>query len=61
MTTAAFNLTFDSTTDTTFRTWVSALDTQILAIGWVHSTDTGQANMATMTRSATIATNYTIY
>src|SRR6185312_5061020 len=61
MSAAAFTLQFDNTTDTTFRAWASALDTQILAMGWVHSTDTGQANLATMTRSTTLNANYVIY
>jgi hypothetical protein len=61
MTTAAFNLTWDNTSDATFRVYASALDTQILAMGWVHSTDTGQANLATMTRTTTLGANYIIY
>lgn len=61
MTATAFTLTLDNTSDATFRTWVSALDTQILALGWVHSTDTGQLNLTTGTRSATAGANYIIY
>src|SRR6185312_10529110 len=61
MSAAAFTLQFDNTSDTTFRAWASAIDTQILAMGWVHSTDTGQANLATMTRSTTVGANYIIY
>ncbi|HXE60892.1 MAG TPA: hypothetical protein VN607_09300 [Gemmatimonadaceae bacterium] len=61
MSAAAFTLQFDNTSDTTFRAWASAIDTQILAMGWVHSTDTGQANLATMTRTTTAGTNYIIY
>jgi hypothetical protein len=33
MSATSFNLTLDNTSDTTFRRWVNALDTQILALG----------------------------
>lgn len=61
MSAATFSMNFDNTSDTTFRAWASALDTQILAMGWVHSTDSGQANLSTMTRSTTAGANYIIY
>src|SRR6185312_4672958 len=61
MSATSFNMTLDNTSDTTFRTWVNAIDAQILALGWEHSTDTGQFNLSTGTRSLTTGANYIIY
>lgn len=61
MSAAAFTLTLDNTSDTTFRTWVNVIDAQILALGWVHASDTGQFNLSTGTRSTTSGANYIIY
>jgi len=61
MSAASFTLTYDNTSDATFRAWVSALDAQITALGWVHGTDTGQFNFTTGTRSATAGANFVIY
>lgn len=61
MSAAAFTINFDNTSDTTFRAWASAIDTQILALGWVHGTDSGQFNFSTGTRSTTLGANYVIY
>lgn len=61
MSATSFNLTLDNTSDATFRAWVAAVDTQITTLGWVHSTDTGQFNTSTGTRSITAGANYIIY
>jgi len=48
--------------DAAFQTFNTAIDTAILAMGWVHSSDTGQMNPATATRGG-VSTNagYIIY
>lgn len=49
-------------TDADFRAWVTNLDAALVAVGLVQTADTGQANLATMTRPGVgVWTNYRIY
>jgi hypothetical protein len=61
MTAASFNLTMDMTSDATYRAWVTAIHNQISAMGWVQTSDTGQINLSTATRSGTRGANYEIW
>lgn len=56
-----FSVAFDNTTDTTYRAWGSAISAALAALGWVQTTDTGQVNWTTATRSATSGTNYEVW
>jgi hypothetical protein len=61
MSTAAFTLVMDNTSDATYRTWVTVIHNQLSAMGWVQTGDTGQINLSTATRSATAGQNYEIW
>lgn len=62
MAATTFSVTFDNTTDTTFRTWVAAVLMQMDALtGWTRTSDTGQINTGTATRSASAAVNYAVW
>lgn len=54
-------MTFDNTTDATYRAWVNVIHNQLSALGWVQTSDTGQINLSTATRSQTAGTNYEIW
>lgn len=55
-------MTNNLSSDAAFQTFNSAIDTAILAMGWLHSSDTGQMNPATTNRAG-VNTNagYIIY
>lgn len=63
MSAASFTIAFDQTSDATYRAWVNAIHTQVTALGWVQTADTGQLNLSTGTRAATATSggNYLIY
>lgn len=42
-------IVWDSTTDANFQQWVQFIDNGFINSGWVHSSDTGQINPATVT------------
>jgi hypothetical protein len=45
---SAVNIAQDYSTDATYRTFIQAIETEILALGWQRSSDTGQMNTATV-------------
>ena len=53
MATNASYFTFDNTSDATFRSWVAAFHTAMLAVGWNVSGDTGQIDTTTVTKPTT--------
>lgn len=63
MATSNPTITFDQTSDATFRAWGSAISTALQAVGLVLTTDTGQINWTTATKAAVSATSvgYEIY
>lgn len=57
MTTASTSTVFDQSTDAGFRVWVAEVILNLVTVcGLTQTTDTGQINTATVTRSATINT-----
>lgn len=52
MTTASTNTVIAHTSDATYRVWVAEIITQLLAVGLTQTADTGQVNVATVTRPA---------
>lgn len=52
MATANPTITFDSTSDANFRTWGSAVSSALQTCGLVQTSDTGQINWTTVTRTA---------
>ena len=53
MTTATVTTVIDHTSDAGFRAWVAEFIAQLLAVGVVQTSDTGQINTATATRPGT--------
>lgn len=55
MTATSATITFDShTSDATFRAWVSAISTNLQAVGLIKTADTGQINLATVVRTFSV-------
>jgi hypothetical protein len=48
MATSSPSITYDNSTDALFRAWVAAFDTAMLAIGLLHTADTGQIDTSTV-------------
>jgi hypothetical protein len=46
----------DNSSDVNFRAWVSGISTQLGAMGLVKSTETGEINLATVTRPLAVST-----
>jgi hypothetical protein len=50
MATATVNKIYDNSSDANFVSWAQAISTQLAAMGWVQTADTGQINWGTVTR-----------
>jgi hypothetical protein len=63
MATATTSLLPDNSTDTNFRAWGSWISTELAAMGWVQTADTGQINWTTVTHPtvANTAQGYEIW
>ena len=63
MTTDTRVINFVQTTDAEFRTWIAAILDQLNDIGLTQTSDTGQVDTATVTRSGSVntATGYAIF
>jgi hypothetical protein len=62
MATSTVSMTNNLSTDGAFQTFNSAINTAILAMGWVASSDTGQMNPATQVRTGiSTSAGYIIY
>ncbi len=62
MATATSSISFSNASDAAFRLWVADILAKIDAFpGWTRSSDTGQVNTATCTRSNSAATNYAVW
>lgn len=63
MTTSAPTITFDNTSDATFRAWGLAISTALQAVGLTKTTDTGQIDFTTVLTpgTANLARGYEMY
>jgi hypothetical protein len=62
LTTQSWNTPLNHSTDAGFRAWGSEMSAKLAAIGLVQTSDTGQINWATVTRSAAnVAAGYEIW
>jgi Predicted exporters of the RND superfamily len=61
MTTRIFEGPIDHSTDVGYRAWVAELHTYLAAVGLVQTSDTGQINTATVTRTINVSTGYSIW
>lgn len=55
MATTSPTIVFDNSTDALFRAWVAAMISNIVAVGYVQTTDTGQIDTATVLKPSTTA------
>lgn len=56
MSASVVSLAPSNASDAAFRAWAQGIETAILALGWVNTSDTGQLNLSTMTVPVAAAT-----